>query len=85
MKDSKTYDSTPNLTPVSSITSIDSLDNEPQVSLNSLNQTILEIYEDDPYIKFKRCHSFNTFHIRRIYINNKLFPRTFIERSYTTS
>ena len=84
MKNLKEYDySTPNLTPVSSNSSIASLDNEFQVSIDILNEIINEIYESKPYVKFKRSHSFDTFNFRKIPLNNTLFQRTFIERSYT--
>ena len=80
----KEYDSTPNLTPVSSTTSVSSLDFGTLVSKNTFNEMINEIYEDKPYIKYNRFNSFTSLHIRRITLINKLFPNTFIERSDTS-
>ena len=84
MKNLKEYDSTPNLTPVSSTTSVASLDIESLVSVNTLNEIINQIYEDNPYIKYKRSHSFDTFHIRKIPLSQQFInKKTFIVRSDT--
>lgn len=72
------YDYTPNLTPVSSSTSVASLNDESLIPKNTLDESIYEVYEEKLFIKYNRSNSFHTLRTRKIivgpnFINNKSF------------